>query len=66
MTKDAELMLAVPRSALGLPAGEGIRLDFKWWDHAQTPGDIMDAYLSGDAAPDARFNYRYTTAVAPR
>lgn len=26
------------------------------------PGDIMDAYLSGDCAPEARFNYRFTTA----
>jgi hypothetical protein len=57
-----ELMLAVPRAALGLAGGETIALDFKWWDNPQKPGDIMDVYLSGDAAPDGRFNYRY---VAP-
>lgn len=56
-----ELMLAVPRSALGLPAGTTLTLDFKWWDHPQKPGEIMDVYLSGDAAPDGRFNYRYST-----
>lgn len=54
-----ELMIAVPRAALGDPHGAGAALDFKWWDNAQKPGDIMDVYLSGDAAPDGRFNYRY-------
>jgi len=56
-----ELMLAIPRTALGLPAGDAITLDFKWWDNPQKPGDLMDVYLSGDAAPDGRFNYRYKT-----
>ncbi len=57
-----EMMLAVPRAVLGLPAGAAVTLDFKWWDHPQQSGDIMQVYLSGDAAPDGRFNYRYTTA----
>jgi len=61
-----ELMFAIPRSALGLPAGDALTLDFKWWDNPQRPGDIMDVYVSGDTAPDGRFNYRYSTAaVAP-
>jgi hypothetical protein len=55
------LMVAVPRKALGLPDGESVRFDFKWWDNSQKPGDIMDMYLSGDAAPDARFRFRYQT-----
>ena len=38
-------------------------IDFKWWDNAQKPGEIMDTYLSGDVAPDARFNFRYSTAA---
>ncbi|NJR42110.1 MAG: hypothetical protein HC767_05100, partial [Akkermansiaceae bacterium] len=38
----------------------------QWWDHAQKTGDIMDVYISGDAAPDARFNYRYSTAADRR
>ena len=54
-----ELMLAVPRAALGLSGTEDFTLDFKWWDNAQKSGDIMDTYLSGDAAPDGRFNFRY-------
>lgn len=59
-----QLMLAVPRKALGLPEGDAVTLDFKWWDNAPEPGDIMDTYLSGDAAPDARFNFRYITNVS--
>lgn len=63
---DSELMLAIPRAALGLPAGDALTLDFKWWDNPQKSGDIMDVYVSGDAAPEGRFNYRYSTAaVAP-
>jgi hypothetical protein len=54
-----ELMLALPRTKLGLLAEGNLRFDFKWWDNAQQSGDIMDTYLSGDAAPDARFRYRY-------
>jgi len=56
-----ELMLAMPRQALGLSSGDVVQFDFKWWDNARKPGDIMDTYLSGDTAPDIRFNYRYTT-----
>jgi len=58
-----KLMFAVPRQALGLPPGDAVQLDFKWWDNAQKPGDIMDTYLSGDVAPEGRFNYRFTTVT---
>lgn len=57
-----ELMLAVPRAALGVTHAEKFTLDFKWWDNAQKSGDIMDTYLSGDAAPEGRFNFRYQSA----
>lgn len=58
-----EMQIAIPRSALGLPAGRGtaVTFDFKWADNLEKPGDIMDFYVSGDVAPDGRFNYRYTT-----
>ncbi|MBL9185885.1 MAG: hypothetical protein JNK23_00260 [Opitutaceae bacterium] len=58
-TSGNEVMLAVPRAALGLPTGEALALDFKWWDNPQATEDIMDVYLSGDAAPDGRFNFRF-------
>lgn len=56
-----DLMLTVPRTALGL--ANRADLNFKWWDNPQKPGDIMDSYLSGDAAPDGRFNYCYTSGA---
>ncbi len=58
--KGPELHVAVPRKALGLPPNAaGMSLDFKWADNVQKPGDIMDFYVSGDAAPEGRFLYRY-------
>jgi hypothetical protein len=55
-----EMQLAIPREALGLKKGEThIALNFKWADNLQKPGDILDFYLSGDVAPDARFMYHY-------
>jgi hypothetical protein len=59
-TAGNELQLAIPRMALGLKTGETpTAIDFKWADNLQTPGDVMDFYLSGSVAPPARFNFRY-------
>ena len=59
-----ELQLTIPRAALGLPAGETkTAIDFKWADNLQKPGDVMDFYLSGDVAPEGRFNYSYEAEV---
>jgi hypothetical protein len=56
-----ELQLTIPRAALGLEEGSTrLALDFKWADNMQKPGDITDFFLSGDVAPEGRFNYRYT------
>jgi hypothetical protein len=55
-----ELQLAVPRTALGLPAGTTrTAIDFKWADNLRQPGEVMDFYSSGDVAPAGRFNFRY-------
>jgi hypothetical protein len=55
-----EMQLAIPREKLGLPNNSSkVAIDFKWADNLQHPGDIMDFYLSGDVAPEGRFNYRY-------
>ena len=57
-----EMQLTIPRSALGLANGKAeVSFDFKWVDNTQQPGDIMDFYVSGDVAPDGRFNFRYKT-----
>ncbi len=53
-----QLHVAVPRQLLGIGPG-GFAIEFKWIDNAQRPGDILNAYVDGDAAPDGRFRYRY-------
>jgi hypothetical protein len=52
--------VAVPKQVLGVQ-GDEFAVEFKWIDNAQRPGDILDAYLNGDAAPGGRFRYRYDT-----
>jgi len=54
-----ELMVAVPREALGLQEGDPIDIEFKWADNFQTEDDIDAFTLNGDSAPLGRFNYRY-------
>ncbi len=59
--KGNELHLAIPRENLGLVSqGTELSLDFQWVDNCQHPGDILDFYISGDAAPKGRFKYRYS------
>ncbi len=54
------IQIAVDADALGL----GDTFDFKWADNSVDSGEIMEFLDLGDAAPDGRFNYRYTTAQA--
>lgn len=55
-----ELQLSIPRAALGLPRDDGpMCLDFRWMDNVSKPGDPLDPYVHGDAAPEGRFRYRY-------
>ena len=53
-----QMHVAVPRSFLRIPEGD-FAIEFKWIDNMQNPGDIMDVYTHGDAAPLGRFRYRY-------
>jgi hypothetical protein len=53
-----KLELAIPRSSLGL-AGKKVRFDFHWADNIRKQDDIIEFSLSGDNAPDRRFNYRF-------
>ncbi|MBN2269476.1 MAG: hypothetical protein JXN61_02620, partial [Sedimentisphaerales bacterium] len=56
----SEMHLAIPSAAMGLDRANGQgHLDFKWIDNWSKPGDVMDLYVSGDAAPEGRFKYRY-------
>ncbi|GGD72523.1 discoidin domain-containing protein [Paenibacillus nasutitermitis] len=57
-----QIMLKIPRSSLGNIA-DPVNIEFKWVDNWQNNDNIMDFYKYGDAAPDARFNYLYSTAA---
>ena len=59
-TEGKQIQFTIPRALLGFPrTGSRVELDFKWADHLQKPGDILDFYVSGDVAPEGRFNFRY-------
>jgi hypothetical protein len=52
------LELAIPATVLGIGGGK-VEFDFKWADN---PGELVDPIslcLSGDSAPNRRFNYRF-------
>ena len=54
--------IRVPRSDIGQGSGtDPVKFDFKWSDNIQNDNDIIEFSVSGDSAPDRRFNYRYDT-----
>lgn len=53
------LELQVPRTFLRSIDENKLDFEFKWSDNGQADGQIMDFYLSGDAAPGGRFNFVY-------
>ncbi len=55
-----QMQLDVPRQVFGLSRGTDARIDFKWADNLKNPDDLMDFYVSGDVAPEGRFNFRFT------
>ena len=57
--KGNKMELAIPREFLGKPGKSKVSFDFKWADNIQKPNDIIEFSISGDSAPDRRFNYRY-------
>lgn len=60
-----ELMLAIPRAALGLPTGQAdLAIEFKWADGIVDEDRIEAFTLHGDSAPSGRFNYLYATTVS--
>jgi hypothetical protein len=59
-----DLVLAVPRAALGLPASGGaLSFRFKWTDNVPEPLKALDLLELGDSAPNGRFTYRYRASV---
>lgn len=60
-----ELHLALSADLVRASAAPGRHLDFKWVDHMPDNGDIVSWLDAGDAAPNARFNYRVAAAAGP-
>jgi hypothetical protein len=61
-----EMHLSIPRALLrgAEDPGKPLRFDFKWADNLQRDDDVMEFLLSGDVAPNGRFNYRYAEESA--
>jgi len=56
--KGNEMELRVGRERIG--QGGKVRFDFHWADNMQKEDDIIEFAVSGDSAPNRRFDYRYT------
>jgi len=56
-----KLELMIPRSALGFNRPGPLAFDFHWADNLQKENDITEFSLSGDSAPNRRFNYRFAS-----
>ena len=54
---DNKMELAVPRQLLGL-VGDKLVFDFHWADNPTDLKDPMSLCVSGDSAPNRKFNYR--------
>ena len=56
--KGSALEIEVPRKLLGLK-GDKFAFDFHWADNPADLKDPISLCISGDSAPDRRFNYRF-------
>ncbi|TDG36183.1 hypothetical protein EZJ43_09270 [Pedobacter changchengzhani] len=53
-----KMEIKIPRSALNITSNN-FTLDFKWADNVPAENGAINFLDKGDAAPNARFNYRY-------
>ena len=58
LTARNEIEVEVPRTILGLMDAKP-SFDFHWADNIQKGDDIIEFAISGDSAPNSRFNYRF-------
>jgi len=64
-----EMEIAVPRKMLNMERsvfdifGSEINFDFHWADNIQKDNDIIEFSISGDSAPNRRFDYRYKNKI---
>jgi len=53
-----KLEMKIPRNIIGM-TNNNIKLDFHWADNIQKKNDVTEFAVSGDSAPNRRFNYRF-------
>ena len=53
-----KIHIVIPKDVLNISSNH-TRIEFKWIDNMQEPGNILDLYTNGDAAPGGRFRYRF-------
>jgi len=58
-----KLEIRIPRSSIGQTGQTNIDFDFHWADNIQNNDDIIEFSVSGDSAPNRRFDYRYENDV---
>jgi hypothetical protein len=61
-TLENKMELALPRTLAGLSA-DPLEFDFHWADNVQVEDDIAEFSISGDSAPNRRFNYRFSSVA---
>ena len=59
-----QMEMRIPRALIG-QLGSDVSFDFHWADNIQKTDDIIEFSVSGDNAPDRRFNYRYNPDFTP-
>ena len=60
--RDCEMMLAIPRTLLGLTQ-DNFTLNFHWMDNVTDVYDLHSWFTTGDSAPERRNNYTLTLSV---
>lgn len=60
--KNNQMEIKVPCLVLGYSEEDRTRFDFHWSDNIQDANSIIEFAVSGDSAPNRRFNYRYESS----
>ncbi len=55
----SKMEMAIPRTFIGKENQKDISFDFHWADNIEAGNGIIEFAVSGDSAPNRRFNYRY-------
>lgn len=60
-----KMEIKVPRRDIDQSGRPAVFFEFHWADNIQKLGDIIEFSVSGDSAPNRRFNYRFSNVEIP-